>query len=170
MSTWRPGPPWGDDQPDEPGDDDELPAQPFHDPEVEEDEEEDADHWANATEWPMTWRGLYPRERWMWFEQLWTDVCALRRRYRLAVRSGWWEDEVQLELLAAFAAWVQRYDNSEWTDPPGKLALLYDLERINALLRDGLSPFEPRRDHPAFLSHIISLGAKPPPGWGEDRR
>ena len=31
-------------------------------------------------------RGLLPRERWLWFERLWSDVCALRVRYRLAVR------------------------------------------------------------------------------------
>ena len=30
--------------------------------------------------WPLTWRGLYPRERWLWFELLWTDVGSLRRR------------------------------------------------------------------------------------------
>ncbi|MGH2858351.1 MAG: hypothetical protein ACRDMJ_12825, partial [Solirubrobacteraceae bacterium] len=75
--------------------------------------------------WPLTWRGLLPRERWLWFEHLWSDVCALRERYRLAVRSGWWEDEVQVEALAALAAWVDRFDSGEWDDPPGKLALLY---------------------------------------------
>ena len=45
----------------------------------------------SAQRWPLTWRGLYPRERWLWFEQLWSDVCMLRERYRLAVRSGWWD-------------------------------------------------------------------------------
>lgn len=35
--------------------------------------------------WPLTWRGLLPRERWLWFERLWSDVCTLRERYRLAV-------------------------------------------------------------------------------------
>jgi len=30
--------------------------------------------------WPLDWRSLYPRERWLWFEQLWSDVCALRER------------------------------------------------------------------------------------------
>jgi len=64
--------------------------------------------------WPLDWRGLYPRERWIWFERLWSDVCALRERYRLAVRSGWWEDQLQVEALAALAAWVQRYDCGEW--------------------------------------------------------
>ena len=38
--------------------------------------------------WPLDWHSLYPRERWIWFEQLWTDVCMLRERYRLPVRSG----------------------------------------------------------------------------------
>ena len=44
--------------------------------------------------WPLHWYGLYPRERWIWFERLWGDVCSLRGRYRLAVRSCWWEDSV----------------------------------------------------------------------------
>lgn len=122
------------------------------------------DRWGeDSTRWPMTWRGLYPRERWMWFHSLWNDVCALRERYHLAIRSGWWEDDVQLETLAALAAWVDRYDSGEWDDPPGKLALLFDLERIAGMLRDGLDPFDPRRDHPTFLSHIIGLGCQPPP-------
>jgi hypothetical protein len=114
--------------------------------------------------WPLTWRGLYPRERWLWWEQLWTDACALRARYRISLRSGWWEDEVQVEALAALAAWTQRYDSGEWDDPPGKLALLYDLERLGALLRDGSDPFHPDRDRLAFARHLIELGCQPPPG------
>lgn len=127
------------------------------------DDEALAEAWADdATRWPMTWRGLYPRERWIWFARLWRDVCLLRDRYHLAIRSGWWEDDVQLEALAALAAWVDRYDSGEWDDPPGKLALLFDLERITAMLRDGLDPFDPRRDHPVFVRHIIGLGGQPP--------
>ena len=92
----------------------------------------DGDGWdePRARRWPLDWRGLYPRERWMWFERLWADACALRARYRLGLRSGWWEDEIQVEALAALAAWTERYDSGEWDDPPGKLALLYDLERV----------------------------------------
>lgn len=128
------------------------------------DEEGDEIGWGEETgRWPMTWRGLYPRERWLWFVHLWNDVCALRERYHLAIRSGWWQDDVQLETLAALAAWVNRYDSGEWDDPPGKLALLFDLERIAGMLRDGLEPFHPDRDHPAFLSHIVGLGCEPPP-------
>jgi hypothetical protein len=112
--------------------------------------------------WPLSWRGLYPRERWLWFEQLWTDVCELRRRYRLEVRSGWWEDQIQLEALAALAAWVDRYDSGEWEDPPGKLALLYDLERVGGLLRDGGEPFHPDRDRMAFARYLVDIGAAPP--------
>jgi hypothetical protein len=114
--------------------------------------------------WPLNWQGLYARERWLWFEQLWSDVCALRERYRLAIRSEWWEDQVQVEALAALAAWTERYDSGEWDDPPGKLGLLYDLERISALLRDGLDPFHPDRDRVAFVRHLIDLGCQPPPG------
>ena len=112
--------------------------------------------------WPLSWRGLYPRERWLWFEQLWGDVGRLRERYGLMVRSGWWEDQVQVEALAALAAWTVRYDSGEWDDPPGKLALLYDLERMAALLRDGNEPFRPDRDRQAFVAHLLLLGCEPP--------
>jgi len=116
--------------------------------------------------WPLSCRGLYPRERWLWYEQLWCDVCALRERYRVPVRTGWWQDEIQLEALSALAAWVERYDSGEWDDPPGKLALLFDLERIGALLRDGSEPFRPDRDRPAFRSHLCEIGCEPPPERG----
>ena len=92
-------------------------------------------------------------------------MCAtLRERYRLAVRSGWWEDSIQVEALAALAAWVHLYDSGDWNDPPGKLALLYDLERVAVLLRDGGEPFHPDRDRIAFARHLIELGCQPPPG------
>lgn len=114
--------------------------------------------------WPLTWRGLLPRERWLWFERLWSDVCTLRERYRLAVRSEWWADEVQVEVLAALAAWVERYDTGEWDDPPGKLSLLFDLERVAAALREGIEPFHPDRDRMAFVRHLVAIGCQPPPG------
>jgi hypothetical protein len=116
----------------------------------------------DAQRWPLTWRGLYPRERWLWFEQLWADVCMLRERYRLMIRSGWWEDQVQVEALAGLAAWSARYDSGEWDDPPGKLALLYDLERVAALLKDGAAPFQPERDRIAFTRHLVEIGCEPP--------
>jgi hypothetical protein len=93
----------------------------------------------------------------------------LRDRYRLAIRAGWWENDIQLEALAALAAWVGRYDSGEWDDPPGKLALLYDLERVGVLLRDGLDPFNPARDWRAFELHLDALGCQPPQApetWG----
>ena len=71
--------------------------------------------------------------------------------------------QLQVEALAALAAWTNRYDSGEWDDPPGKLALLYDLERIAALLRDGREPFHPDRDHAAFSRHLIDLACQPPP-------
>jgi hypothetical protein len=135
------------------------------------------DHWEDSADpdgviplhWPLHWRELYPRERWIWFEQLWTEVCMLRDRYRLAIRSGWWENEIQLETLAALSAWVSRYDSGEWDDPPGKLALLYDLERVSALLRDGVEPFHPRRDRHAFVRCLLDLGCQPPSEEREPR-
>ena len=119
---------------------------------------------APSPRWPLDWRGLYPRERWLWFEQLWCDVCMLRERYRLAIRSEWWENELQLEAIAALAAWVSRYDSGEWDDPPGKLALLFDLDRVAALLREGIDPFHPDRDRTAFVRYLIEIGCQPPPG------
>jgi hypothetical protein len=133
--------------------------------------ESDGDRWEESDgdvddelslRWPLHWRGLYARERWIWFEQLWSEVCMLRQRYRLAVRSGWWENEVQLEALAALSAWVCRYDSGEWDDPPGKLALLYDLERVSELLRDGVDPFSPQRDRDRFIRYLFELGCEPP--------
>ena len=114
-----------------------------------------------AGRWPLDWRGLYPRERGMWFEQLWADVCALRERYRLPLRSGWWEDQIQIEALAALSAWTDRYDSGEWDDPPGKLGLLYDLDRIGELLRDGNDPFRPDRDRVAFARFLLDIGCEP---------
>ena len=100
----------------------------------------------------------------MWCEQLWEDVCLLRERYRLTVRSGWWEDDIQVEARAALVAWTERYDSGEWDDPPGKLALLYDLQRVGDLLRPGLEPFSPERDQFKFRRHLLELGCEPPPG------
>lgn len=114
-----------------------------------------------AARWPLDWHGLYPRERRLWFEQLWSDVCMLRARYGLAIRSGWWEDQVQVEALAALASWVARYDSGEWDDPPGKLALLYDLDRVGALLREGGDPFAPGRDRARFELYMAELGCQP---------
>ena len=113
--------------------------------------------------WSMTWHGLPAEQRWTWFDRLWSEVCVLRERYRLSVRSGWWADELQVEVLAAFAAWVHRYDSGEWDDPPGKLALLFDLERVAAALRDGVEPFNPARDRATFERHLRKLGCRPPP-------
>jgi hypothetical protein len=120
--------------------------------------DDDFDGGVDPQRWPLVWRGLYPLERRAWYERLWSDVCALRERYRLPVRSRWWEDELQLEVLAALAAWVARYDGGEWDDPPGKLALLLELERVQTLLRDGHDPFDPERDRPAFDAHLRQRG------------
>jgi hypothetical protein len=97
-----------------------------------------------------------------WFERLWLDACVLRERYRLPLRLGWWANPIQVEALAAFAAWVERYDSGEWDDPPGKLSLLYDLERVAALLRDGGEPFYPDRDRGAFTLYLSAIGCVEP--------
>ena len=80
-----------------------------------------------------------------------------------APRKEWWEQPTQVEALAALAAWVERYDTGEWDDPPGKLGLLYDLERVRELIRGG-DPFYPDRDRAAFARFLIDAGCQPPPG------
>ena len=90
-------------------------------------------------------------------------MCALQKRYPLPLRSGWWADQLQVESLAALAAWVEHYDSGEWDDRPGKLALLYDLERVAQLLKGGGEPFHPDRDRLAFVRYLIDLGCQPPP-------
>jgi hypothetical protein len=113
--------------------------------------------------WPMTPSHLLPRERWLWWEQLWSDAVALGDRYRLRPCSGWWEQAVAGEALAALAAWADRYDTGEWDDPPGKLGLLDDLERVRELIR-GSEPFLPDHDRVAFARFLIDSGCQPPPG------
>jgi hypothetical protein len=115
--------------------------------------------------WPLHWSGLMMCERWAWFDRLWQSVCAMRTRYGIPVRSGWWESELQVEALAALAAWVDRYDSGEWDDPPGKLSLLYEIERVAGLLRDGNEPFHPDRDRRQFEAFLINQhGCRPTPG------
>jgi hypothetical protein len=121
--------------------------------------EEEADQREIDEHRVLSWRQLDGAgSRCRWFRQLWSDVCELRLRYRLPVRSRWWEDEIQVEALAAMAAWVDRYDSGDWEDPPGKLTLLFELERLETLLRDGNDPFHPRRDRPHFDRHLELLG------------
>jgi hypothetical protein len=111
--------------------------------------------------WPLDWRALEPAQRKIWWEQLWRDAIRLGKRYRLGLRSGWWRDDVQVETLAALAAWTAGYDSGAWTDPSGKLQLLYDLDRIRALLRGGDDVFDPQRHEDEFSEHIDALKTEP---------
>ncbi|MGH2870919.1 MAG: hypothetical protein ACRDL5_00445 [Solirubrobacteraceae bacterium] len=106
------------------------------------------------------WRDLDPGERRQWWEQLWLSAIALADRYRLALRSGWWQDQIQVEALSAFAAWVELYDTTTYTDPPGKLQLLSELDRLRTILRSGDSAFDPSRDRPAFQQHLTTGGGQ----------
>jgi hypothetical protein len=112
-------------------------------------------------EWRLGWRELSPADRWLWWNRLWGAAIKLRDRYRLGLRSGWWEDDIQVEALAALAAWTDAYDTGAWREPPGKLQLLYDLDRIRALLQAGVDLFEPDRDRAAFERHLASTGSEP---------
>jgi hypothetical protein len=120
--------------------------------------------------WPLAPTGLLPHERWRRWEQLWSDVLMLGTRYRLRPGRDWWEDATQVEALAALAAWVGRYDAGERDDPPGKLSLLYDLDRVRELVR-GAEVFHPDRDRAAFARFLVDSGCQPPPdGQIDDAR
>jgi hypothetical protein len=101
------------------------------------------------------WRSLRERnQRWNWFQKLYDQVAHLDRRYRLALRSGWWEDEIQVELLATLGAWVGMFDYANWVDPEAKARLLFQLQSIRELVRGGAQQFDPERDREAFESHL----------------
>lgn len=55
------------------------------------------------------------------------------------------------------------------SDRPIKLSLLFELERLEPLLRDGNQPFVPDRDLRAFQAYLVDLGCQPPPSAGLDR-
>lgn len=112
------------------------------------------------------WRDLAPEQQREWWDQLWLDAIALSQRYRLALRSGWWEDQVQVEALGAFIAWVHLYDSGAYSDPPGKLQLLWELERLRATLRPGEKAFDAIRDRPAYERYLAAAGCRSPNGTG----
>jgi len=110
------------------------------------------------------WRQRPPRERREWWDQRWNEAINLSERYRLALRSGWWEDSVKVEALAAFAAWVAAYDTEVSIDPPGKLQLLGQLEWLRTVLRGGERAFHPPSDRAAFDRHLDSIDGRTPDG------
>jgi hypothetical protein len=113
-----------------------------------------------GTGWRLDWRALSPRARSIWWDQLWSDAIQLSQRYRLVLRSRWWEDDVQVETLAAVAALVSGYDSGGWNDPVAKLQFLYDLDRIRAVFREGENVFEPDRDRADFTQHLVAVGCE----------
>lgn len=100
------------------------------------------------------WRGLDSHQRWAWFQNLYEQAAHLDRRYRLGLRSGWWDDEVQIELLASLGAWVAMFDYANWTDPEAKARLILGLPAIRELVRGGAQQFDPDRDRDAFEQHL----------------
>jgi hypothetical protein len=112
----------------------------------------------------VNWRDLPPRQRWRWWDQRWHEAIALCERYRLGLRSGWWEDSVRVEALAAFAAWVATYDTEVNIDPPGKLQLLAQLDWLRTALHGGERAFDPPADRRAFERHLFAIGCRAPDG------
>ena len=103
------------------------------------------------------WRSLRdPEQRWDWFQKLYDQAAHLDRRYRLALRSGWWEDEIQVELLATLGAWIGMFDYANWVDPEAKGRLLFQLQSVRELVRGGAQQFDPQRDRQAFEHHLCA--------------
>lgn len=102
----------------------------------------------------VDWRGLPPGQRRAWWEHLWRGAVRLAGRYRLALRRGWWEDQLQVEALAAFTCWLELYDSGANMDPTGKVQLLWELERLRGLLRAGEHAFRPERDRELFEHYV----------------
>jgi hypothetical protein len=100
------------------------------------------------------WRGLEGEQRWTWFQQLYAQAAHLDRRYRLGLRSGWWTDDVQIELLAALGAWVGMFDYANWTDPEGKARLIFQLPAVRELLRGGAQQFNADGDRETFERYL----------------
>lgn len=101
------------------------------------------------------WRSLRePEQRWDWFQKLYEQAAHLDRRYRLALGSGWWEDEIQVELLATLGAWVGMFDYANWADPEAKARLLLQLQSVRELVRGGAQQFDPERDRETFERHL----------------
>lgn len=105
----------------------------------------------------VDWRALPPAQRRAWWELIWRGAVCLSERYRLALRSRWWEDAVQVEALAAFDCWLRLYDTGAETDPTGKLQLLWELERLRGALRGGDHAFDKTRDRAAFERHVTRI-------------
>jgi hypothetical protein len=101
------------------------------------------------------WRSLTdPGQRWGWFQKLYDQAAHLDRRYRLGLRTGWWEDEIQIELLAALGAWVGMFDYANWIDPEAKARILFGLQSVRELVRGGAQQFDPDRDREPFERHL----------------
>lgn len=107
----------------------------------------------------VDWRALPPGQRRGWWQRLWQEAIALSVRYRVALRSGWWQDAIQVEALAAFCCWLRLYDTGAETDPTGKLQLLWELDRLRIVLRAGDEPFDAEHDRAAFEEHLRQLTA-----------
>jgi hypothetical protein len=102
----------------------------------------------------VDWRTLPPAQRRAWWDHIWSGAVRLAGRYRLALRSGWWQDQIQVEALAAFICWLELYDSGANADPTGKVQLLWELERLRGLLRAGEHAFHPGRDRGVFERYV----------------
>jgi hypothetical protein len=100
------------------------------------------------------WRGLDPEQRWNRFQQLYEQAAHLERRYRLGLRSGWWEDDVQIEILATLGTWVAMFDYAKLDRPRSQSPPHPQLPAVRELLRGGAQQFDRERDRHAFQQHL----------------
>ena len=51
--------------------------------------DDDHDELTIDERWPLAPTNLLPRERWLWWNQLWEDVLILGERFRLRPGKDW---------------------------------------------------------------------------------
>jgi hypothetical protein len=100
-------------------------------------------------------RAARPHQRW--------SAPRSRDTSGAASPACWWEDEVQVEILATLGAWVAMFDYANWTDPEGKTRLILQLPSVRELVRGGAQQFDPDRDRDAFEQYLRDhLGGQQP--------
>ena len=138
----------------------------WHGPDDWQDDLPQDDGWSDedAIRWPLTWRGPAPPGA------VAVVRAAVGRRVRppgaLSARRcarGGGRTTSRSRRSPRSRRGPSATTPASGTTRPGKLALLFDIERVAALLRDGVDPFHPDRDRTAFVRHLIDLGCQPPP-------
>ena len=121
-----------------------------------------ADEGAESPRWPLNWMGSTRGSAGCGRAAVVGCLRAAPARLRLPVRSGWWRTPIQVEALAAFSAWIERYDSGGWDDPRQARAALRHrtMRRFCATAASRSTPIaigSPSR------ASVIDVGCQPPP-------